>query len=99
MRLLVLTALSIVPATVAAQGQRAGPAPQRGLEALSPDVRRGLETITPADVKKRIEIIADDSMGGRDTPSPGLEATARYIAAEFQRAGLSPAGTIPRHGA
>ena len=93
MRLLVLTALSVVPVTVAgAQSQRAGPAPQRGLEALSPDVRRGLETITPADVKKRIEIIADDSMGGRDTPSPGLEATARYIAAEFQRAGLSPAG-------
>jgi hypothetical protein len=91
--LFVLAATSAVPfATATAQSERAGPAPQRGLESLRPDVRRGLETITPADVKKRIEIIADDSMGGRDTPSPGLEATARYIASEFQRFGLSPAG-------
>ena len=55
-------------------------------------VRRGLETIVPADVKRRIDIIADDSMGGRDTPSHGLEATARYIAGEFRRFGLTPAG-------
>ena len=94
MRLFVVATMSIVvPLAVApAQSQRAAPAPLRGLESLSPGVRRGLETIIPADVKKRIEIIADDSMGGRDTPSPGLEATARYIASEFQRFGLSPAG-------
>ena len=54
--------------------------------------RRGLETIVAADVKRRIDIIADDSMGGRDTPSHGLEATARYIAGEFRRFGLTPAG-------
>jgi Peptidase family M28 len=59
---------------------------------LSPAVRRGLETITAADVKRRVQIIADDSMGGRDTPSRGLEATARYIASEFRQFGLTPAG-------
>ena len=58
----------------------------------SPAVRRAVESITPADVKRRIEIIADDSMGGRDTPSRGLDATARYIASEFRRFGLAPGG-------
>ena len=31
-------------------------------------------------------------MGGRDTPSPGLEMTAAWIASEFQRLGLTPGG-------
>lgn len=53
---------------------------------------RGVESITERDVRHRVGIIADDSMGGRDTPSPGLEMTARYIAGEFQRFGLTPAG-------
>ena len=55
-------------------------------------VRSGMETITAADVKRRIEVIAHDSMGGRDTPSRGLDLTADYIASEFARFGLRPAG-------
>jgi len=43
-------------------------------------------------VARRIAIIADDSMMGRDTPSPGLEMTAQYIASEFRRFGLRPGG-------
>jgi peptidase M28-like protein len=82
MRIFVIAALSLVPAvTLAAQPQP-----------VSAAARRGLETITAGDVKRRIQIIADDSMRGRDTPSPGLEATARYIAAEFKQFGLTPAG-------
>jgi Zn-dependent M28 family amino/carboxypeptidase len=81
MRLLLVSALSIAPClTLAAQSP------------ISPAVRRGLETITPADVKRRIEIIADDSMRGRDTPSPGLESTAKYIAGQFRELGLTPGG-------
>lgn len=49
-------------------------------------------TITEADVLDRVRIIADDSMMGRDTPSRGLELTASYVAAEFRRMGLRPAG-------
>jgi peptidase M28-like protein len=49
-------------------------------------------TITTADVRRRILIIADDSMGGRNTPSPGLTKTANYIAGEFKRLGLRPGG-------
>ncbi|MBA3257931.1 MAG: M28 family peptidase [Gemmatimonadales bacterium] len=46
--------------------------------------------ITPTDMRRRIEIIADDSMMGRDTPSPGLERAATYVAGEFRRLGLRP---------
>jgi acetylornithine deacetylase/succinyl-diaminopimelate desuccinylase-like protein len=82
MRTPIIALLSVIPAlTLGAQSR-----------ALSPAVRRGLETITAADVKRRIGIIADDSMRGRDTPSPGLEATARYIASEFRSFGLKPGG-------
>ncbi|MFL5520622.1 MAG: M20/M25/M40 family metallo-hydrolase [Gemmatimonadales bacterium] len=49
-------------------------------------------TITEADVRRRIGIIAHDSMGGRDTPSRGLDLTAQYVADEFRRFGLQPGG-------
>ena len=49
-------------------------------------------SITPADVARRIGIIADDSMLGRDTPSRGLDLTAQYIADQFKRFGLKPGG-------
>jgi hypothetical protein len=82
MRVIVIAALSLLPA-IPLLGQT---------PTSSAAVHRGLESITAADVKRRIAIIADDSMGGRDTPSRGLDATARYIASEFQRFGLTPGG-------
>ncbi len=53
---------------------------------------RAAATITAADVAHRIGVIADDSMLGRDTPSRGLELTARYVANQFRRFGLRPGG-------
>jgi hypothetical protein len=49
-------------------------------------------TITASDVARRIGIIAHDSRLGRDTPSRGLELTARYVADQFRRFGLQPGG-------
>lgn len=43
-------------------------------------------------MRTHVYVIADDSMLGRDTPSPGLDATANYVAAQFKRLGLTPAG-------
>lgn len=57
-----------------------------------PPIKRAAATITSSDIQRRIEIIAADSMQGRATPSPGLERTAGYVASEFQRMGLKPAG-------
>ena len=55
-------------------------------------VEQAAATITPADVMRRVHVIAHDSMLGRDTPSRGLEMTAQYIADEFKRFGLKPGG-------
>lgn len=40
-----------------------------------------------------VQVLAHDSLKGRDTGSPGHESASRYIAAQFQKAGLQPAGT------
>jgi len=48
-------------------------------------------TITAADFRVRIGVLAHDSMRGRLTPSPELEKAARYVAREFEEMGLLPA--------
>jgi hypothetical protein len=40
-----------------------------------------------------VQNLADDRMQGRETGSPGYMDAARYVAAEFERAGLAPGGT------
>jgi hypothetical protein len=54
--------------------------------------RRAADAITEADVRQRIGVIADDSMRGRATPSPELDKTAAWVAAQFQDFGLRPGG-------
>jgi len=49
-------------------------------------------SINEADYMRKVGIIAHDSMMGRDTPSEGLDMTAAWIAAEFERYGLQPGG-------
>jgi hypothetical protein len=61
-------------------------------QAQSAPAQRAAATITETDVRRRINIVADDSMGGRNTPSPGLTKTAQYVANEFKRFGLKPGG-------
>ncbi len=48
--------------------------------------------ITPADLRTRISIFADDSMQGRRTGTPGNAKGNAYIASELARLGLEPAG-------
>ena len=48
--------------------------------------------IRPDAIQDHIAFLASDALGGRDTPSPGLEAAAEYLAAELESAGLEPAG-------
>lgn len=48
--------------------------------------------ISPADLRNRISIFADDSMQGRRTGTPGNAGGNAYIASEVQRLGLRPAG-------
>jgi hypothetical protein len=70
----------------------AAPLAGQSRDAAATGAAAAAASITPADVTRRINIIAHDSMGGRDTPSPGLDKTAQYIADEFKRFGLRPGG-------
>lgn len=45
-----------------------------------------------AEVRRHVAVLAHDSLGGRGTPSPGLDAAARYVARELERAGLRRRG-------
>ena len=57
-----------------------------------PAARGTVSAITPADLERRLFLIAHDSMMGRETGSEGAFKTTAYIAAEFQRLGFEPAG-------
>jgi hypothetical protein len=58
--------------------------------------RPALAMLTPvfnaARMEKDVQTMADDSMQGRGLGSSGLEASAEYIAEQFEDAGLEPAG-------
>jgi hypothetical protein len=68
------------------------PAPRPDQGASPAEIRAAGSLITPAKVLSRLSIIADDSMGGRNTPSSGLEKTAQYLADNYRAWGLLPAG-------
>jgi len=78
MRYRLILLLTVLPVLVAAQRQR--------------PAARGAAGITTEDVRRRIGIIAADSMLGRATPSPQLDQVAAYVAGEFRRFGLKPGG-------
>lgn len=46
--------------------------------------------ITEARVRESLAWLASDERGGRDCPSPGLEASAEWLAQRFSAAGLEP---------
>jgi hypothetical protein len=81
-RFMVWSLLLSLPAVAAAQNIRAAVG----------STTNAVGSITPADVARRVQVIAHDSMGGRDTPSPGLDKTAAYVASEFRRFGLKAGG-------
>lgn len=51
-----------------------------------------IDGIIPAAITRHIGVLADDSLRGRATPSPGLDAAARYVGDRFRAAGLRPVG-------
>src|SRR4051812_21506995 len=48
--------------------------------------------ISASDLRQRLYLIADDSLMGRETGSEGAFKASAYVAAEFRRLGLEPAG-------
>ena len=60
--------------------------------AAAPASQRGIDTIAAAQLKDYLSFIASDEMEGRDTPSRGLDTTAKFIAMNLSRWGFKPAG-------
>ena len=54
--------------------------------------RKMAEAITAEQLSDYLHFIASDAMGGRDTPSPGLDITAQFIALNLKKWGFKPAG-------
>jgi Zn-dependent M28 family amino/carboxypeptidase len=59
---------------------------------LTPDQQSIKEHITENSLRGHVSFLASDALEGRATPSPGQEIAAEYIASQFRRAGLDPAG-------
>jgi len=50
------------------------------------------KAVTQENLRDYLTFIASDALLGRDTPSPGLDAAAEFIAFHLKRWGLKPAG-------
>jgi Zn-dependent M28 family amino/carboxypeptidase len=61
-------------------------------KATSITERRGFNTIAADQLRDYLTFIASDEMEGRDTPSRGLDTTAKFIALNLHRWGFKPAG-------
>ena len=83
----VVFALAAVLASSLVAGARAQNAQNVGGE-----LGAALARISADSLRGHLSFIASDALEGRRTPSRGLDLAAEYIAAQFRRAGLEPAG-------
>jgi hypothetical protein len=90
----VLSAACAAPWGEPAAAQRARRAQPRGARRQADPARwrAALEQVTAESLRGHLSFLASDALEGRATPSRGLDIAAEYIAAQFRRAGLEPAG-------
>ena len=60
--------------------------------AASVTAQRAVEIISAAQIRDYLTFISSDEMEGRDTPSRGLDITAKFLAMNLARWGFKPAG-------
>jgi hypothetical protein len=96
--LLLVTTLAPAPA-LAQRARRpaqrkAAPAAAKRVtpQPIPADWRAALEGVSADSLRGHLSFIASDLLEGRRTPSRGLDIAAEYLAAQFRRAGLEPAG-------
>jgi len=59
---------------------------------ISPDAKKTVEGVTAKQLSDYLYFVASDEMEGRNTPSRGLDTTAKFIAMNLSRWGFKPAG-------
>ena len=90
----VLTSLLVVtfPASYAQRRAQRATTTTAKRPAASKTAQRGIDTIVAAQLRDYLTFIASDEMEGRDTPSRGLDTTAKFLAMNLHRWGFKPAG-------
>lgn len=79
---LALTLVAATPSAAAFQPERQ----------IAPDLRPGWEQITESKARRYLAELTSPKMAGRGTGEPGYFESARFMAAQFRRIGLKPAG-------
>jgi len=89
-----LPLLAVAGAALTACSSSGTPQPEVDLAPVEAQLNpaAGAGTITADQMLAHISFLASDELGGRDTPSPGLEKAAVYLQDAFRAAGLGPAG-------
>jgi len=59
---------------------------------ITPAEKQIVEGVTADQLRNYLYFVASDEMEGRDTPSRGLDTTAKFIGMNLQRWGFKPAG-------
>src|SRR2546427_8976944 len=67
-------------------------AQRKSENSAAPSAHGNADYITAAQLRDYLTFIASDEMEGRDTPSRGLDTTAKFIAMNLSRWGFKPAG-------
>lgn len=80
-------ACALLSCLIVCQTAAAGAVPDKPLKP-SGRVMRTLEAISPEQLRADLSFLSSDALAGRNTPSPGLEAAAEFIASRFRGAGL-----------
>ncbi len=87
--LVVALSLFVLPLTGVAQQRPAETPKPFSTKVLN---ARGVEKITVPQLREYLSVIASDAMEGRDTPSKGLDDTAKFIAEHLKKWRFKPAG-------
>jgi len=97
----------LVALTLQASSQQRKPQPKptaksktakQAAPAIEPEVQAALDRISEESLRGNLSFIASDLLEGRATPSRGLNTAAEYIAAQFRKAGVEPAGDANEAG-
>src|SRR6185369_7381300 len=87
-----LLASLLVTTLPASYAQRAAHKSTKKAAAPVAITKRGVDTIAADQLRDYLTFIASDEMEGRDTPSRGLNTTAKFLAMNLSRWGFKPAG-------
>jgi hypothetical protein len=59
---------------------------------ITPSIQDALNQVSADSLRGNLSFLASDLLEGRDTPSRGLDIASEYIAAQFRKTGVEPAG-------